>query len=231
MNKTLKEMWESHTDGRCAKWDHYFEIYERYISKFKGTAPSYLEIGVQEGGSLDLMKEYLGADTKITGIDIDPNSKVAEKYGHNIHIGSQEDPDFLKDVANTCNGFDIIIDDGGHTSNQQIASFITLFPYLRANGVYIVEDLHCSQYWPGWQDSSLGINFLDYAKGLADKLSLWHMNQAWFHGRYSQPREQRSYPGVSFGNFAVNEIYSIAFYDSIIVIEKRNISEPYQTRK
>lgn len=231
MSKTLKELWEAHTDGRCAKWDHYFEVYERYASKFKNTDMTYLEIGVQQGGSLDLMKEYFGANAKIIGIDIDPASKIAEQFGHTVHIGSQEDPNFLLNVANTVDGFDVIIDDGGHTSGQQITSFVTLFPYLKDGGVYIVEDLHCSQYWPGWQNSSLGINFIDFAKGLSDKLSLWHMNQDWFHHRYSVPRSQRSQPGIFFDNFAVNEIYSIGFYDSIIAIEKRKIPEPFQTRK
>ena len=41
---------------------------------------------------------------------------------------------------------DVIIDDGGHTMNQQKTSFKVLFPYLKSDGVYIIEDLHTS-YW------------------------------------------------------------------------------------
>ena len=230
MEKSLKELWESRTDGRCHKWVHYFEIYERYMSKFRNANPTYLEIGVQQGGSLDLMREYFG-QAKIIGIDIDPSCLQSMANGHDIFIGSQDNTCFLEDVAGKFDGFDIIVDDGGHTANQQITSFVTLFPHLKDGGVYIVEDLHVSQHWVGFQDSVLGINFLDYAKGLADKLSLWHMREDWFHNRYGQPLESRDNNGPKFNNFAVNQIFSISFYDSIIAIEKRAITEPYQTRK
>lgn len=226
----LQTLWEAHTDGRCCKWEHYFDVYERYLQPYRNKPITYLEIGVQEGGSLNLMREYLGTSAKIVGVDIDPKCKRSEQEGFEIHIGSQEDHTFLQTVAEASQGFDIIIDDGGHTSNQQIASFISLWPHLRPGGVYIVEDLHCSQYWPGWQASSLGINFIDYAKGLADKLSLWHMKEEWFHNRWNQPRSQRQ-GQMEFNNFAVTEIWGIGFYDSLIAIEKRNIPEPYQTRR
>lgn len=231
MSKTLKEMWLSRTDGRCAKWIHYFDIYERHMKQYKNAAPTYLEIGVQQGGSLDLMKEYFGPAATMVGIDIDPSAKIAETHGHTVHIGDQANTAFLDSVVAQHKSFDVIVDDGGHTADQQIASFITLFPALNDGGVYLVEDLHCSQHWVGYQGSSLGINFLDYAKGLADKLSLWHMREDWFHNRYSVPLDQRDSNGPKFANFAVNQIYSISFYDSIIAIEKRAITEPYQTRK
>lgn len=231
MSLTLKEIWDAGLDGRCAKWEHYFEIYERYISNFKNKEVNYLEIGVQAGGSLDMMKTYLGEKANIVGIDIDPSCKQMEQHGHKIYIGDQTDKKFLQDIAIENSGFDIIIDDGGHVSGQQIASFNALFPFLKYGGVYIVEDLHCSQYWIGYQSSELGINFLDYAKGLADKLSLWHMREEWFHYRYSQQLHNRLPNHIRYDNFAVNDIYSINFFDSMVVVEKRRRTEPYQTRK
>ena len=39
-----------------------------------------------------------------------------------------------------------MIDDGGHTMEQQIVSIETLFPLLADGGVYLVEDTHTS-YW------------------------------------------------------------------------------------
>lgn len=229
--KTLKEIWDEGLGGRCAKWDHYFEIYERYLAPFKGKNITYLEIGVQEGGSLDMIKTYYGDTVRTVGIDIDSKCLESTNRGHEIFIGDQSNKEFLTSIADKVGNFDIIIDDGGHTSNQQIASFNCLFPRLNYGGVYIVEDLHCSQYWPGYQDSDLGINFLDYAKGLADKLSLYHMQVDWFHHRYNTLREHRSTNHIKFKNFAVNDIFSIAFFDSMIVIEKRCMPEPYQTRK
>ena len=42
--------------------------------------------------------------------------------------------------------FDLIIDDGGHTMNQQFISFKHLFPTLKDGGFYFLEDLQTS-YW------------------------------------------------------------------------------------
>lgn len=51
--------------------------------------------------------------------------------------------------------FDIIIDDGGHTMNQQKTSFMVLLPLVRSGGIYVIEDLETS-YSP-----SYGGNYLD----------------------------------------------------------------------
>ena len=53
-------------------------------------------------------------------------------------------------------GFDIVLDDGGHELRMQQASFEALFPSMRPGGVYIVEDTHTSM-WP-----MFGGSFLDY---------------------------------------------------------------------
>jgi cephalosporin hydroxylase len=40
--------------------------------------------------------------------------------------------------------FDIVIDDGSHVFEHQIASFEALFPLASSTAVYIVEDVHTS---------------------------------------------------------------------------------------
>jgi len=225
---SLKHLWESRTDGRCHKWVHYFEIYERYMARFRHQPITYLEIGVQQGGSLSLMQEYLGSKARIVGIDIDP---ACRDNGDEVYIGSQEDDEFLTSVAETVGAFDIIIDDGGHTAHQQITTFANLWPYLNTGGVYIVEDLHCSQYWPRFQDDRSAVTFLQFAHALSEQLSLWHHDEQLFHTRYNLPLEQRDTMTLPFESFAVNEIFSIAYFDSVIAIEKRAITEPYHARR
>ncbi len=41
------------------KWLHFFEVYERYFSGFRGTPVKMLEIGVYKGGSLNMWRQYL----------------------------------------------------------------------------------------------------------------------------------------------------------------------------
>lgn len=224
----LEALFDRGTDGNCHKWRHYFEIYERYMGKFVGQKCTYLEIGVQRGGSLSLMQDYLGKDARIVGVDINPECAKLSEQGREIHIGSQADVAFLTELTEKTAPYDIVIDDGGHTNDQQLTSFFALFPRLNYGGVYIVEDTHAN-FWQGYQDSRFGISFYDFAKGLVEKLSLWHMDQRLFN-RYHLPPEERQ-GNVQINNFALNEIFGIHFYDSIIVFEKRKMGEPYCQRR
>lgn len=220
---SLEELFDRGTGGRCHKWRHYFEIYDRYFRAFAGTKCTYLEIGVQEGGFLQIMHEYLGPEARIIGVDVDPVCTALRDKGREIHIGDQADAGFMSKLAQTCGPFDIIVDDGGHTADQQIVSFLALFPSLAEQGIYLVEDLHAS-FWYGFGDSRYGINFMDFAKGLIEKLSLFHIDQRLFD-RYHLAREQRQ-GSVGVKNFATMEMFGIHFYDSIAVFEKRRRVEP-----
>ena len=45
----------SRNKGRLIyKWHHYFDIYDLHFSRFRGQAVKLLEIGVLEGGSLQM---------------------------------------------------------------------------------------------------------------------------------------------------------------------------------
>ena len=220
---TLTELLDKGTRNKCGKWRHYFEIYETHFQKFVGKKCTYLEIGVAGGGSLELMRDYLGPDARVIGADIDPMCEKMRAEGFEIHIGNQGDAGFLSEIAQKSGPFDLIVDDGGHTADQQITTFYALFPYLNYGGIYLVEDMHAS-FWMGYQDSRYGINFYDLAKGMIEKLSGWFRDPRLLE-RYQQPYNQRQ-GSIQIQNFAVNDIFGIHFYDSVIVIEKRRISEP-----
>jgi hypothetical protein len=55
---------------RLHKWHHYFPVYERFIAPFRGRRVTLLEIGVQQGGLLELWRAYLGPAARIVGIDM-----------------------------------------------------------------------------------------------------------------------------------------------------------------
>ena len=142
----LERYFDGNTDGPGIwKWRHYFPIYERHLGRFVGQRPRILEIGIYSGGSLQMWHEYFGAGTSLLGVDIEPDCQVYATDGTTVMIGDQADPAFLKDiVARTPDGFDIVIDDGGHEAHQQIASFEGLINHVRPNGVYLCEDVHQS---------------------------------------------------------------------------------------
>jgi cephalosporin hydroxylase len=125
-----------HNGRRVDKWQHYFQIYDRHLARFQGKRIRVLEIGVDHGGSLQIWKKYFGADARIVGLDIDPRCQTYEEKQIEIRIGNQADVALLKSLGH----FDIVIDDGSHKLQDQLASFEALWP--GAPSVYLIEDCH-----------------------------------------------------------------------------------------
>jgi hypothetical protein len=196
------------------KWRHYFEIYDRHFSRFRGTEVNVVEFGVSQGGSLQMWKSYFGDRAKLFGIDINPNCRQFEEPAVQIHIGDQEDRGFLRHLANTLPRIDILIDDGGHTMSQQINTFEELFPRIDNNGIYLVEDLHTS-YWRDWGGGyGQRGTFIEYSKHFIDQLNAWHSH------------ESRRLKISDFTKCA----HSLHYYNSVLVIEKRQMKPPQRER-
>jgi cephalosporin hydroxylase len=192
------------------KWHHYFEIYHRHFERFRGQSPVVVEVGVFHGGSLQMWHEYFGSGTRVVGIDIDPRCKQFEDASTTILIGDQADRGFLAKVRKLVPRIDILIDDGGHTPAQQIATLEELYLHLQPEGVYVCEDTHTSfvpEYGGGFRRPG---TFLEYAKGLVDNLYGW----------YSREWERLAVNEYTVSTFAAH------FYDSVFVLEKRPIGQP-----
>ncbi len=202
--ESLRDLFYNHSGKRVHKWDHYFEIYERYLDKYKGKDIAILEIGVAHGGSLQLWKKYFGKNVKIYAIDVNPECKKLEEENIEIFIGSQSDAAFLESVAKSLPPLDVIIDDGGHTMKQQIVSFEVLYKYVKDDGVYICEDTHTS-YWREYQGGLRRKGtFTEYSKNLIDNINAWHVVDS-----------SKVKPDTITAT-----LNSIHFYDSVIVFEK-----------
>ena len=140
--KPLTEIGVKH--GTDKAYFHLFtEFYNDYFELFKNKPINILEIGIFEGKSILMLKEFFPLAT-IYAIDINP-SRVNLKLGDNIHnyLCSQDDCEKLKLLFNNIK-FDIIIDDGSHMTSHQQISLGFMFPYLNKKGIYICEDLHTS---------------------------------------------------------------------------------------
>jgi cephalosporin hydroxylase len=209
-NLTFAEMFLSHSGRRTSKWVQYLEVYERYFARYRNSRCRILEIGVQNGGSLHLYQKYFPLAEKIVGLDVDPKCGEMEAGNIIIEIGSQADQDFMGDVSDAHGPFDIVIDDGSHIFAHQIASFKTLFPRMSANAVYIVEDTHTS-YLPDFAgDVRKPDTFIEYAKFVLDQV-----NAPFF---------------TDTGNkvaWLADHLYSVMFYDSMVVFEKRPKAAPF----
>lgn len=201
----LERYFDEHTGRLVQKWEHYFAIYDAHFSRYRGSDVCVVEFGVNHGGSLQLWRKYFGSAAKIYGIDINPHCRQLEEQGVEIFIGDQGDRSFLRSLGAKIPRIDILIDDGGHTMDQQIATFEELFPHVSDHGIYLCEDTHTS-YWRkfggGYRRRE---SFVEYSKNWIDSLNAWHSEE----------------PGkLSVGDFT-RSARSVTYYDSVVVIEKR----------
>lgn len=191
------------------KWTHYFEAYDRHFQRFRNKKVVILEIGVYQGGSLQMWKHYFGPQAEIYGIDLNPMCKQYEEENITILTGSQSDRQFLQKVRATIPPVDILIDDGGHTMRQQIITFEELFGHVKPDGVYLCEDIQTSYqitYGGGYKRKG---TFIEYSKNFIDLLHAYHSTQS----------------GLTVTDFT-RSVKSLHYYDSILVIEKGQHNTP-----
>lgn len=136
--------------GDTDKWHHgYMPHYARHFGPHRFRANVVLEIGVgpgaeRSGGSLRVWRDYFLRST-IIGMDIDPKSL---RLGRRVrfHLGDQADPESLAACCDIAGVPNVVIDDGSHVGEHQIASFEYLWPRLPSGAIYVIEDLSTSYY-------------------------------------------------------------------------------------
>ena len=119
---------------------HYCDFYEQFLPNPSQFTGRILEIGIKDGASLRMWRDYYPSAKEIVGIDIEKPKPI---FGCNVHQMDQCDVNALHQLGE----FDIIIDDGSHMTLHQQISFNKLFyTQLSRIGCYVMEDLHTSFY-------------------------------------------------------------------------------------
>jgi trans-aconitate methyltransferase len=148
-----------------------------------------LEIGVWEGASLAMWSEWL-PDATIVGVDVDLSRYVSAGCKR-VHVreGNASDAAFIAALTAEFGPFDVVIDDGSHLLPDHVAAFTALWPHVRQDGYYIVEDLHT--YW--WERAN------------APGSESWLMElarDAMGRGAQRWEREERNLPAIDSVTFA-----------------------------
>ena len=151
------------------KHDSYFKCYEDLLEHFVGLNIIFVEIGVLNGGSLFMWREYLGAEARIIGVDFNPAAEKWRDFGFEIFIGDQASPDFWSRFFAEIGDIDVVLDDGGHTNVQQIQTVHNCVKHVRDGGLIIVEDVHAS-YMPAFGNPS-NYSFLNFSKRIVDSIN------------------------------------------------------------
>lgn len=126
------------------KWESYLTYYDELFGSLREHPISMLEIGVQNGGSLDTWSEYFKFGKLFIGCDIDPKcgSLQYDDPRINIVVGNANEVQAFNAIRAISPDFDIIIDDGSHVSIDILNSFVNYFPMVKPGGLYIIEDTH-----------------------------------------------------------------------------------------
>ena len=171
MNKSLKKLkiykLFKNSKKYSVKWSGYFQVYEKIFSDYRNKKIKFVEIGVANGGSLFMWRNYFGKKAEIIGIDLNPNAKKLEKYGFKIYIGSQSDKKFWDKFYKKEGKIDIILDDGGHKNLQQISTVHYSLPHIKDGGKIVIEDTSLSYVKKEFYNPSK-YSFINYAKKIID---------------------------------------------------------------
>ena len=215
----LSEIYDQHNGKLSVKWSSYIEKYDELFLKYKDKKVNILEIGVQNGGTLEIYSKYFKQCQNIVGVDINPKCQNL-KYSDDrikVIIGNINDNEIKEQILNLPK-FDIIIDDGSHSSQDIIKTFILYYNHLNDDGIYIVEDLHCSY----WKEHSGGLFFpissISFFKKIVDIINFEHWgikkNTDWFLKPFSYNYK------IELNHVNFETINSIEFINSMCVLRK-----------
>ena len=226
-NKSLIQLYAEHTGKVSDKWSLYLREYDRLFSRYRDKPVNLLEIGVQNGGSLDVWIKYFNAPNCLVGCDINPDCAVLSYEDPRIHIvvGDANSLDTSKQIFSHSAQFDIVIDDGSHFSSDIIKSFAIYFPRLVNDGLFIAEDLHCS-YWHQFEgglfDPHSSISFF---KRLADIIN---------HEHWGISSERSNILRGIFTKYhfeidenVLSQVHSVEFVNSMCVVRKTSAVDNY----
>lgn len=206
------------------KWEQYLPIYENALESILASNEpvNLLEIGVQNGGSLEIWSKILPPGSSIIGLDIDELC-LTLSFPENVTVKIVDAADAsLLNKALGDTEFDIIVDDGSHISREIIKTFENCFDRLKPGGTYVVEDLHASyraSHEGGFRKLGAAI---EYFKLLIDVVNSDHFES-------DALQTVGADEILTLNNFG-RQIAKISFFDSVCLIQKFNTpkNEPFR---
>lgn len=217
----LERLYSTHVGKVTDKWTSYIQEYDNLFREYKNNKIDLLEIGIQNGGSLEIWSKYFPKARNIIGCDINEKCENLLYEGNEIKVvvGDIAKDNTKKEILDRCSSFEIIIDDGSHISSDIIKTFTKYFNTLKKGGIYVAEDLHCS-YWKNYEGGlyhpTSSISFFKRIIDIVNKRN-WGIE-------ISERLYLESFSDIidsDFDYLSLQEIDSISFYDSLCVIKKK----------
>lgn len=226
MSKDLHDYYHNHLHHgkKTDKWELYIQAYDVMLAPYRDKKINLVEIGIQNGGSLEVWEKYFPNFERIVGCDINTDCLKLTYANPDIHVvvgDANEDAIISEIISKTNNRIDIVIDDGSHTSSDIITTFIKYFPLLADDGIFIIEDLHCS-YWKEFEGGLYDpMSSMAFLKKLSDVINYEHWG---YPGKKSSDlfSEFGEFLNIDVTKVPYDTIHSITFYNSVCIIHKKN---------
>lgn len=152
----------------------YLPIYETFLDEVRPFAKKVLEIGIAGGASLRMWQDYF---PQAVVVGVDHNKDYCKVVGERIRCvcGDATKPETWDRVRNSFqDGFDLLVDDGFHTTADIITAFGFAFPLVRSGGLYVIEDVGTS-YDPLYQRDNHHVggvkNAVEFFKTFVDDIN------------------------------------------------------------
>lgn len=216
----LKALYDAHKGLVSDKWDLYLEEYNDLFSPHRLQKLNMLEIGVQNGGSLEIWAKYFSQANRIIGCDINPLCKDINFANEAIRFvpGDINSANTIEAIHKHAPALDIIIDDGSHISSDIVGAFSSLFPLLADSGTYVIEDLHCS-YWSRFEGGLARNNSaISFLKALIDIVNFEH----WGTAQRRQDLLEQFEAAQNLTDNDLASIHSVSFSNSLCIIKKKS---------
>ncbi len=222
MKNKFSNIFLSHKGKASDKWSSYLDVYDRVFAYYKARKISLLEIGIQNGGSLEIYASYFENSETIVGCDI--NALCSElSYANRkikVVVGDCKSPAVQSKISSISEKFDLIIDDGSHVSDDIVQTFLIYFNSLKPGGSFIIEDLHAS-YWKDWNGGLFyEKSSMSFLKMLLDVVN---------HEHWGIDADRTAVLVSRFPDYKnlieqadLSDIASISFFNSVCVIRKSN---------
>jgi predicted O-methyltransferase YrrM len=219
-HSTLLEIHQRKTGKVSDKWEAYFPVYERLLAPIRSERLSLLEIGVQNGGSLDVWAEYLRNAEHIIGCDINPRCDDLwyDDRRINVVVGNACTAETRDRILAHAPAFDVIIDDGSHVSADIVRTFLVYFPLLKPGGVFVVEDMHAVYRAVVGGGVLSQTSAQQFFKGIAELTNLEH----WKDQVHPQALLATFFPtpGSLPAWLVEGQVLGVEFLNSMVVIRK-----------
>lgn len=223
--KTLHQLYAEHTGKVSDKWYLYLTEYDRLFDGYRDKPVRLFEIGIQNGGSLEIWSKYFCNASALIGCDINPDC-ARLKYDDpriSVIVGDANALEVREQVLLRSPQFDIVIDDGSHLSSDIINSFELYFPHVVEGGVFIAEDLHCS-YWEQFEGGLFDpYSSIAFFKRLADVISHEHWGIP--KARADILRGIFTKYGCEVGTETLSQVHSVEFINSMCVVRKAPVAD------